>query len=183
MAGDLRLRHREAHVGEEPRARRSRIACSVSAYGCRGRRADDVDSELLPQPGELRARHLARKVSPSARYDRAVKAVRIHEDGGPEVLRYEDAPDPAPGSGEVLIGARGGLAQPSRHLAAPWSALGAQAADPRRGRRRGRRRARRRRRPLRRGRPGRHQPRPRRRGQDRGRAHGRHPCRADRAPS
>ena len=32
-----------------------------------------------------------------------MKAVRIHEDGGPEVLRYEDAPDPAPGPGEVLI--------------------------------------------------------------------------------
>jgi NADPH:quinone reductase-like Zn-dependent oxidoreductase len=37
------------------------------------------------------------------RYDRAVKAIRIHEDGGPEVLRYEEAPDPAPGPGEVLI--------------------------------------------------------------------------------
>ena len=35
-----------------------------------------------------------------------MKAVRIHEDGGPEVLRYEDAPDPAPGPGEVLIGLR-----------------------------------------------------------------------------
>jgi len=32
-----------------------------------------------------------------------VKAVRIHEDGGPEVLRYEDAPDPEPRDGEVLI--------------------------------------------------------------------------------
>jgi NADPH:quinone reductase-like Zn-dependent oxidoreductase len=32
-----------------------------------------------------------------------VKAVRIHEDGGPEVLRYEDVEDPVPGSGEVLI--------------------------------------------------------------------------------
>jgi NADPH:quinone reductase-like Zn-dependent oxidoreductase len=32
-----------------------------------------------------------------------VKAVRIHEDGGPEVLRYEDAPDPAPGPDDVLI--------------------------------------------------------------------------------
>jgi NADPH:quinone reductase-like Zn-dependent oxidoreductase len=32
-----------------------------------------------------------------------VKAVRIHEDGGPEVLRYEDAPDPVPGDGQVLI--------------------------------------------------------------------------------
>jgi NADPH:quinone reductase-like Zn-dependent oxidoreductase len=32
-----------------------------------------------------------------------VKAVRIHEDGGPEVLRYEDAPDPEPGPDEVLV--------------------------------------------------------------------------------
>jgi zinc-binding alcohol dehydrogenase/oxidoreductase len=35
-----------------------------------------------------------------------VKAVRIHEDGGPEVLRYEDAPDPEPGEGEVLVRVR-----------------------------------------------------------------------------
>jgi NADPH:quinone reductase-like Zn-dependent oxidoreductase len=32
-----------------------------------------------------------------------VKAIRIHEDGGPEVLRYEDAPDPVPADGEVLV--------------------------------------------------------------------------------
>jgi NADPH:quinone reductase-like Zn-dependent oxidoreductase len=32
-----------------------------------------------------------------------MKAVRIHEDGGPDVLRYEDAPDPQPGPGEVLV--------------------------------------------------------------------------------
>ena len=32
-----------------------------------------------------------------------MKAVRIHEDGGPDVLRYEDAPDPVPGTGQVLI--------------------------------------------------------------------------------
>jgi zinc-binding alcohol dehydrogenase/oxidoreductase len=32
-----------------------------------------------------------------------VKAVRIHEDGGLDVLRYEDVPDPSPGPGEVLI--------------------------------------------------------------------------------
>jgi NADPH:quinone reductase-like Zn-dependent oxidoreductase len=32
-----------------------------------------------------------------------VKAVRIHEDGGPEVLRYEDAPDPEPGPDDILI--------------------------------------------------------------------------------
>ena len=32
-----------------------------------------------------------------------MKAVRIHEDGGPEVLRYEDAPAPLPGPDDVLI--------------------------------------------------------------------------------
>jgi zinc-binding alcohol dehydrogenase/oxidoreductase len=32
-----------------------------------------------------------------------VKAIRIHEDGGPEVLRYEDAPDPVPRDGETLV--------------------------------------------------------------------------------
>jgi NADPH:quinone reductase-like Zn-dependent oxidoreductase len=32
-----------------------------------------------------------------------VKAVRIHSDGGPEVLRYEDAPDPQQGPDEVLV--------------------------------------------------------------------------------
>ena len=35
-----------------------------------------------------------------------MKAVRIHEDGGPEVLRYEDVEDPTAGPGEVLIGLR-----------------------------------------------------------------------------
>jgi NADPH:quinone reductase-like Zn-dependent oxidoreductase len=38
--------------------------------------------------------------------DAAVKAVRIHEDGGPEVLRYEDAPEPEPGPDDVLIALR-----------------------------------------------------------------------------
>jgi NADPH:quinone reductase-like Zn-dependent oxidoreductase len=32
-----------------------------------------------------------------------MKAIRIHEDGGPEVLRYEDVPDPEPAAGEVLV--------------------------------------------------------------------------------
>src|SRR5256714_1461641 len=35
-----------------------------------------------------------------------VKAIRIHEDGGPEVLRYEDAPEPDPKPGEVLVSLR-----------------------------------------------------------------------------
>jgi zinc-binding alcohol dehydrogenase/oxidoreductase len=35
-----------------------------------------------------------------------MRAVRIHEDGGPEVLVVEDVPDPAPAAGEVLIALR-----------------------------------------------------------------------------
>src|SRR5262245_47895052 len=35
-----------------------------------------------------------------------LKAIRIHEDGGPEVLRYEDVEDPEPGPGEVLLAFR-----------------------------------------------------------------------------
>ena len=32
-----------------------------------------------------------------------MKAIRIHEDGGPDVLRYEDVPDPVPRDGEALV--------------------------------------------------------------------------------
>ncbi len=32
-----------------------------------------------------------------------MKAIRVHGPGGPEALRYEDVPQPAPGLGEVLI--------------------------------------------------------------------------------
>jgi NADPH:quinone reductase-like Zn-dependent oxidoreductase len=35
-----------------------------------------------------------------------VKAIRIHEEGGPEVLRYEDVPDPVAAPGEVLVSLR-----------------------------------------------------------------------------
>lgn len=32
-----------------------------------------------------------------------MKAIRFHEHGGPDVLRYEDVADPAPGPGQVLL--------------------------------------------------------------------------------
>lgn len=35
-----------------------------------------------------------------------MKAVRYHQHGGPEVLRYEDVPTPQPGPGEVLVALR-----------------------------------------------------------------------------
>ncbi len=33
----------------------------------------------------------------------AMKAIRVHAPGGPEALRYEDVPQPAPGAGQVLV--------------------------------------------------------------------------------
>ncbi len=36
-----------------------------------------------------------------------MKAVRIHKPGGPEELRYEDAPDPKPGPGEAVVWVKG----------------------------------------------------------------------------
>jgi len=56
-----------------------------------------------------------RAVPPACRRARAggggadnsgIKAIRFHEHGGPEVLRYEEAPTPAPGPGEVLVALR-----------------------------------------------------------------------------
>ncbi len=35
-----------------------------------------------------------------------MKAVRFHEHGGPEVLRYEEAPEPVPGPGDALVRVR-----------------------------------------------------------------------------
>src|SRR5437667_7111796 len=32
-----------------------------------------------------------------------MKAIRVHEFGGPEVLRLEEMPDPWPGPGEVVV--------------------------------------------------------------------------------
>lgn len=32
-----------------------------------------------------------------------MKAIRIHETGGPDVLRFEEVPDPVPGAGELLV--------------------------------------------------------------------------------
>ena len=95
MAGDLRLGHREAHVREE--AAGAPLADVALRLGIRlgERGTDDVDAELLGQPGQVSSLHMEDCAS--------VKAIRIHADGGPDVLRYEDAPDPSPGNGEVLV--------------------------------------------------------------------------------
>jgi NADPH2:quinone reductase len=40
---------------------------------------------------------------PFLQQEESVKAIRVHQFGGPEVLKFEDAPDPQPGAGEVVI--------------------------------------------------------------------------------
>src|ERR671935_1325026 len=79
---------------KRPRARRSRMCRSVSSYGSAG-----------AAPTASRPSSAASRSSSGAVMEGfcRVKAVRIHEDGGPDVLRYEDAPDPEAGPGEVLI--------------------------------------------------------------------------------
>lgn len=42
-----------------------------------------------------------------------MKAVRFHETGGPEVLRYEDVPQPVPGAGEVRVRVAGSAFNPA----------------------------------------------------------------------
>jgi NADPH:quinone reductase-like Zn-dependent oxidoreductase len=95
MAGLLGPRHRELHVGEEPaRAALANVTfCVVVRRGGRG--PDCIEPELLPDAVEVRRTH--------ADSLPCVKAVRIHADGGPEVLVLEDAPDPVAGEGEVLV--------------------------------------------------------------------------------
>src|ERR671910_699521 len=97
MAGDLRAARREAHRREEP-ALLPLANVMLGFLVGRGRRGSDrIEAELRAEPGQLGGCH--DRIVP-------VKAIRIHEDGGPEVLRYEDVPDPKAGPGEVLISLR-----------------------------------------------------------------------------
>ena len=55
-----------------------------------------------------------------------MKAIRVHEKGDPEVLTYEDAPDPTPGPDEVLIRVRAVGVNFADHL----MRIGAYETDP-----------------------------------------------------
>src|SRR5918996_4468771 len=78
-----------------PRSRRSRMSRSVRSYGAAG--AAPTTSSPSSAATRSRSPRVMRGFCPQ------MKAVRIHEDGGPEVLRYEDAPDPEPTDGAVLV--------------------------------------------------------------------------------
>jgi NADPH:quinone reductase-like Zn-dependent oxidoreductase len=53
-----------------------------------------------------------------------MKAIRLHAFGGPEVLRYEDAPKPVPQAGEVLVRVHAaGINPPDWYLRDGFSAL------------------------------------------------------------
>ena len=45
-----------------------------------------------------------------------MKAIRLHARGGPESLRFEDAPTPRPGPGEVLVRVRAAAVTPTELL-------------------------------------------------------------------
>src|ERR671910_3140156 len=97
MAGDLRAPSREAHRREEPALLPLADVALGLLVGRSGRGPDRIEAELRAESGQLGGCH--DRIVP-------VKAIRIHEDGGPEVLRYEDVPDPVAGPGEVLVSLR-----------------------------------------------------------------------------
>src|SRR6185503_9388163 len=63
-----------------------------------------------PRPGRRRRceRDVARPDLPAkaGSHIARMKAVRFHQHGGPEVLRYEDAPDPQPAEGRAIVRVR-----------------------------------------------------------------------------
>ena len=95
MARAFGLRHREAHVGEQAARRAARGCGARSRRTPRRARRRSRRARARRRTGE----HRRRSCEDHAR----VKAIRIHEDGGPEVLRYEDVPDPVPADGEALV--------------------------------------------------------------------------------
>jgi NADPH:quinone reductase-like Zn-dependent oxidoreductase len=51
-----------------------------------------------------------------------MKAIRLHTRGGPEAIRFEDAPVPRPGPGKVLVRVRAAAVTPTELLWAPtWA--------------------------------------------------------------
>jgi hypothetical protein len=48
-----------------------------------------------------------------------MKAILVHEFGGPEVLKLEDVPTPCPAAGQVLVRIRAALREPAISVSGP----------------------------------------------------------------
>src|SRR5262249_28293930 len=71
-----------------------------------------------------------RRLPPSIRSTRSpMKAIRLHAHGGPESLRFEDAPTPRPGLGEVLVRVGAAAVTPTELLWVPTWATRAAAGN------------------------------------------------------
>ena len=108
MARDLRVRGREAEPPEEPAGLPLADVPLGAFVGLGPCDADRVEAELGSQPLHVGCDHRPHCYSgaaeiPAPRTIGPVKAIRIHELGGPEVLSYEDVPDPVPGEGDVVV--------------------------------------------------------------------------------
>src|SRR3954447_6927353 len=95
VARALGLGHRELHVGKETAlAPLADMTFRVLVRRGRGG-ADRLQAEILGKC--LQSRRVHRGSVPP------MLAVRIHDDGGPDVLVSEEVPDPVAGPGEVLV--------------------------------------------------------------------------------
>src|SRR4029079_4043766 len=81
----------------KPRSRRSRMCSSVSTYASAG------NAPMTSRPSSAPSSFSS---APVMKGFCTGKAISLHEDGGPEVLRYEDVADPEPAPGEVLVSLR-----------------------------------------------------------------------------
>ena len=55
------------------------------------------------QTKETQATVPAKETKMNPPQEQSMKAIRVHEFGGPEVLRLEEVPTPRPGRGQVLV--------------------------------------------------------------------------------
>src|SRR5262245_50387383 len=106
MARLLRPGHREAHVGEQSAVPSLADVALRLVVGRNAGCSDDVQADLLAEPLQLRCPHVPNCAPVRWIRSPRVKAIRIHEDGGPEGLRYDDAPGPTVGPGDVLVSVR-----------------------------------------------------------------------------
>src|SRR6266542_1432580 len=73
--------------------------CRSDARSDTGRRARASHRRRVA----LQRRHRARQLAESLAREAVMRAMRMHDYGGPEVLRYDELPDPVAGPGQLLV--------------------------------------------------------------------------------